>query len=106
MTEMANWRSITPHFRWHPMFYIHPQGRKFRKLLNKLHEFSGEVIAQRKKQSLSQIHEVTENSSDKKQRLSFLDLVLKTADDPSLVTDQDLRGLVDTFLFAVRNIII
>ncbi|KRT80979.1 cytochrome P450 [Oryctes borbonicus] len=97
MTEMAMWRSIRPHFRWHPMFYIHPQGRKFRKILKELHDFSSNVIAERKKRKDAVGNQ---NPPEQKKRLSFLDLVLQTAEDPNLISDKNLRDLVDTFLFA------
>ncbi|GJQ72804.1 hypothetical protein Trydic_g1454 [Trypoxylus dichotomus] len=101
MTEMAMWRSIRPHFRWHPMFYIHPQGRKFRKILKELHDFSNNVLAERKiRRNAIENQENLPNQQGRKKRLSFMDLVLETADDPNLISDKDMRDLVDTFLFA------
>ncbi|KAK9744643.1 Cytochrome P450 [Popillia japonica] len=110
MTEMAMWRSIKPHFRWHPMFYLHPKGRYFRKILKELHEFSGAVITERKKQRNNiEVEDTMEECLKKKKRLSFLDLkkrlsfldlVLQAADGPNAISDKNLRDLVDTFLFA------
>lgn len=97
------WRSIKPHFRWHPMFYLHPKGRYFRKILKELHEFSGAVITERKKQRNNiEVENTMEECLEKKKRLSFLDLVLQAADGPNAISDKNLRDLVDTFLFAVR----
>lgn len=102
MTELATWRNLKPYFRWHPMFYFHPQGRKFRNSLSELHTFSRKVIAERKKlrESKLEIEDVTENN--KKKRLSFLDIVIDATDKDTNLTDRDLQSLVDTILFAVR----
>ncbi|GJQ72802.1 hypothetical protein Trydic_g1452 [Trypoxylus dichotomus] len=70
ITELVMWRYWRPYIK-DMLFYLHPQGRRYN----------------------------TDGYTGKK-RSSFLDLVLEAKDNAGLVSDSDLKGLMNTFLLA------
>nr|QST15034.1 CYP4C34-like protein 2 [Diaphanosoma celebensis] len=73
-----------------------------------LHGFTDQVIKERKlehearrAQSQKNNNDVSEDtfSFEKKPRLAFLDLLISASDDGKLLSDQDIREEVDTFMF-------
>lgn len=81
------------------IYNLTPSGKEYNKCLETLHQFTLDVIKERKEQrknSSSTEGEVSEDGV--KKRKAFLDLLLDAGSD---LTDKDLREEVDTFMFAV-----
>lgn len=98
VTQLIMRRVVRP---WlHPSFiYKHTEdGKKFYNCLQKLHGYSTDVIQlrkmTRKQGQTGQVHRVL-----KKRRLAFLDLLLEANENENILTDQEIREEVDTFMF-------
>ncbi|KAB0798366.1 hypothetical protein PPYR_09359 [Photinus pyralis] len=72
-----------------------------RQVLEKLHQFTDSVIANRKKELLESNTDQDDEDSDFgiKKRLSFLDAMLKFKEDGKGISDEEIREEVDTFMF-------
>uniref|UniRef100_A0A182LRD2 Cytochrome P450 n=1 Tax=Anopheles culicifacies TaxID=139723 RepID=A0A182LRD2_9DIPT len=90
--------------------WLHPEwtfrrsalGRKQRDLLEVLHGYTRKVIRDRKQalqHTVSQGNQPAEDEYGRRKRLAFLDLLLQSATDTGLLTDEDIREEVDTFMF-------
>ncbi|XP_024083028.1 cytochrome P450 4V2-like [Cimex lectularius] len=80
-------------------FYLTPTGFRFKKVLQRLHTFTQNVITERK-----EIHEkeITSGLSahQLKKRKAFLDCLIELEiNNPGIFTEEDMREEVDTFLF-------
>ncbi|XP_050053918.1 cytochrome P450 4C1 isoform X1 [Aphis gossypii] len=83
------------------IFNLSNIGREFRKSLKLLHNFTENVIKERRK-ILEETAEQkkTDGKAGKKQIYSFLDLLVGVSkENPGTMTDKDIREEVDTFLF-------
>ncbi|XP_077993270.1 cytochrome P450 4F6-like [Glandiceps talaboti] len=79
------------------LYYLTPSGRKWRKALNEVHQYSAKVIKQRR-----QAMKIEEEQGKKSNRkyIDFLDILLAARDeDGKGLTDQEIRDEVDTFMF-------
>lgn len=104
MTELAMWRYWRPYFK-DPIFYLLPQGRQYRRILRDLQAFSAKVITY-KKQVLGRKEQAAiegKTLEDNALCRSFLDIVMEATDKQNIMSDSDLKSLVDTFLLAVRK---
>lgn len=84
----------------HPNF-IYKQtksGKQFYNCLQTLHGYSTDVILLRKATRQLQ-REVNDAVSYKKRRLAFLELLLEANEKENLLSDQEIREEVDTFMF-------
>ncbi|KAJ6644620.1 Cytochrome P450 4C1, partial [Pseudolycoriella hygida] len=84
--------------------YLHPEfiykrtatGRRFHHCMKVLHSFTNEVIENRKKTREANKQE----NVPVPKRKAFLDLILDANENQNILTDQDIREEVDTFMFA------
>lgn len=83
---------------------VHPNAYEQRKIVRELHEFTDNVITNRRKQLQSeQTLDINRNVEGvyTKQKMTFLDLLLNVTIDGKPLSDVDIREEVDTFMFEV-----
>lgn len=81
---------------------VHPNAYEQRKIVRELHEFTDNVITNRRKQLQSeQTLDINRNVEGvyTKQKMTFLDLLLNVTIDGKPLSDEDIREEVDTFMF-------
>jgi len=97
----------------HPdiIWKLSPQGRAEKKYLKTLHDFTENVISERRKlfnankaleQSLQDknISDDDQDLTGKKPRLAFLDLLLEVSQNGAVLTDEEIRNETDIFMVA------
>ncbi|KRT83099.1 cytochrome P450 [Oryctes borbonicus] len=99
ITEIAMWRYWQPWISDY-IFRFLPVGRRHKNLLDELHAFSKKVVDYRKEHEKNNTLLKPKDIGEKKKRLAFIDLVLDAAENKNLLSDSDLQGLADTFVFA------
>jgi cytochrome P450 family 4 len=102
---------LHPDFIWK----ISPEGRAEKKYLKVLHDFTENVITERRKlftqnkeleNSVKQLNKISDETNDddiigtKKHRLAFLDLLLEISDGGKVLTDEEIRNETDIFMVA------
>uniref|UniRef100_A0A2S2QDA3 Cytochrome p450 n=1 Tax=Sipha flava TaxID=143950 RepID=A0A2S2QDA3_9HEMI len=81
------------------VFYNSTPGKKFRKELKLLHDFTDKIIKERRA-VLENSEQKIVDENGKKRVYSFLDLLIGISkENPDTMTDRDIREEVDTFLF-------
>ncbi|KAK9886188.1 hypothetical protein WA026_015700 [Henosepilachna vigintioctopunctata] len=89
----------------HPnlLFKLSPSGREQQRNIRIVHEFAEKVIAERRER-IEKFGKEEMSLDDvllgKKKRLAFLDLLLQANMERNLLTTQEIREEVDTFMFA------
>lgn len=79
---------------------------KYSKYLNTLKTFTENIIRRRKLEKNSSAQLVREDIEyGIKKKVAFLDLLLELSEDGKVLSDQDIREEVDTFMFEVSNIL-
>ncbi|XP_014612686.1 PREDICTED: cytochrome P450 4C1-like isoform X1 [Polistes canadensis] len=116
--RIAAYRFIRPWYYVNCIFGLSSVGRLHKKVLNILHSFSKDIIAERKQfhektngkylyqfeetenidTSLQNLEETNTNSTQKK-RLSMLDLLIAASLNGNQIDDEGIREEVDTFMF-------
>ena len=83
------------------IFAITPGGFQWRKGLRTLHGYTNKVIAERKeeKRVMNDKERKKEDDVGVKKRYAFLDLLLEASDGGKVLSDEDIREEVDTFMF-------
>ncbi|XP_050537403.1 cytochrome P450 4C1-like [Daktulosphaira vitifoliae] len=80
------------------IFNLSKNGRDFHKSLKILHDFTENVIKEKREKLDSKKNLVNENGT--KKIYSFLELLIDVSkENPDIMTDKDIREEVDTFLF-------
>lgn len=98
-------RTFHPYLYSDIVWYNTSKGRLQQKYLEILHGFTRQVI-QKRKEKLMNGNAVEEKLTEedillgKKRRLVFLDLLLEANRDKQILTDEEIREEVDTFMFA------
>ncbi|KAJ9597715.1 hypothetical protein L9F63_011425, partial [Diploptera punctata] len=101
ISELLMTRMFTPWLFPDILYDLSPSGRRAKKLLKILHNFTDKVIKERKqKYKLERTNERDdEDGIGEKKKLTFLDLLLETSENGDTLTDEEIREEVDTFMF-------
>eukprot|EP00092_Neocalanus_flemingeri_P041348 GFUD01045022.1.p1 GENE.GFUD01045022.1~~GFUD01045022.1.p1 ORF type:complete len:502 (-),score=108.75 GFUD01045022.1:66-1571(-) len=81
------------------IFAITPLGFRMRKCLRTLHGFTSEVIKERKMENDNNHEVIIEDDVGVKKRHAFMDLLLEVSEGGKILSDEDIREEVDTFMF-------
>ncbi|KAL2714151.1 cytochrome P450 4C1-like isoform X2 [Vespula squamosa] len=117
-SKIVSYRIMRPWYHSNFIFSFSSLGRKQEKLLKTLHDFSSDIIAERRRfhqqtngKHLQNLEEMNENvgfaeepnGNDKnpmsKKKLAMLDLLIAASND-NQIDDKGIREEVDTFIFA------
>lgn len=98
--DLVIWRALRPYIG-DTLFRFLPQGRTYEKYRKILHDFSYKVIAERKEYLRKNKIVLANGTVKSRKRLSFLDLLLEVSENGSVLSDEEIREEVDTFMFAV-----
>ncbi|XP_066275239.1 cytochrome P450 4F2-like [Branchiostoma lanceolatum] len=97
MSQLVMLRARNPWMHLWPMYRLTPEGRKFVKLFNLVHQQADDIIKARR-EVLDR--EGREKAGRGSRYLDFLDILLTARDpDGGGLTDEEIRAEVDTFLF-------
>merc|ERR1711892_675591 len=81
------------------LFALTPAGFRMRKYLECMHSFTKEVIAERKKEAQDEKSDANKDDVGIKKRRAFLDLLIDASKGGTVLSDEDIREEVDTFMF-------
>uniref|UniRef100_A0A0C9RJA5 Cyp4c3_0 protein n=1 Tax=Fopius arisanus TaxID=64838 RepID=A0A0C9RJA5_9HYME len=88
---------------YHPdsLFRITPLYKKHQECIRVLHAFSSKVISERKGEILNNTenNNIDEVNGMKKKRLAFLDMLIEASENGTILSNEDIREEVDTFMF-------
>ncbi|KAK9744649.1 Cytochrome P450 [Popillia japonica] len=105
ISEIITWRFFRPYITDF-IFQFTPKGYAFQKHLKQVHNFTRKVVAERKKHlkdnnlnNESKANKANNKLLGKKERMSFLDLLLNSSESSDVLNDQDIAEEVDTFMF-------
>uniref|UniRef100_A0A8D1BD41 Uncharacterized protein n=1 Tax=Sus scrofa TaxID=9823 RepID=A0A8D1BD41_PIG len=83
------------------LYYLTPEGRRFRKACRLVHDFTDAVIQERRRTLISQGSQDFLRAKAKAKTLDFIDVLLLAKDeDGKGLSDEDIRAEADTFMFA------
>nr|UOU03282.1 cytochrome P450 4EC1 [Brachionus rubens] len=91
-SKLLNDRFNSPWQWWDPLYHLMPSGKEFKKCLGILHTFTRNVILKRDS-------EFDDVDFESKNKIAFLDILLKAKRDNPNMTFQDIQEEVDTFMF-------
>nr|XP_022910602.1 cytochrome P450 4C1-like [Onthophagus taurus]XP_022910603.1 cytochrome P450 4C1-like [Onthophagus taurus] len=96
-------RLTTPWLHPDFIFYKSTYGKEYNKYLTTLHNFTKQVIQDRKKTYKSDhLHSLSTSKDEDigiKKRQAFLDLFIEMSNKENALTDEEIREQVDTFMF-------
>ncbi|XP_008562724.1 PREDICTED: leukotriene-B(4) omega-hydroxylase 2-like, partial [Galeopterus variegatus] len=82
------------------LYHLTPDGRRFRKACNLVHDFTDAVIQERRRTLASQGVNDFLKTKTKAKTLDFIDVLLLAKDeDGKELSDEDIRAEADTFMF-------
>ncbi|KAF4517615.1 hypothetical protein B566_EDAN002846 [Ephemera danica] len=95
-------RMVTPFLFPGVIFHLSPYGRRQRKCLKVLHDFTNQVIRERKQERNLTVETETQIGDSSafggRKKIAFLDLLIEMQKRENF-TDEDIREEVDTFMF-------
>ncbi|XP_072803570.1 cytochrome P450 4F2-like isoform X1 [Vicugna pacos] len=82
------------------LYYLTPDGQRFRRACNLVHDFTDAVIQERRRTLTSQGSHDLLQAKAKTKTLDFIDVLLLAKDeDGKELSDEDIRAEADTFMF-------
>uniref|UniRef100_A0A8D8LUU7 Cytochrome P450 4C1 n=1 Tax=Cacopsylla melanoneura TaxID=428564 RepID=A0A8D8LUU7_9HEMI len=100
MCDLMTLRAQDPILYHDTFFYFSWAGYQTRKCLKTVHQFTENVIKERRAEYLGQKQKYSGKSESIKKRKAFLDFLIEFSEtDPTSMTDKDIREEVDTFMF-------
>lgn len=94
LSELVIHRSVRPYLCLDFVYNLTAKGKRFNHCLEILHSFTKKVIANRKR-----TREENKQEGVAAKKKAFLDLLLDANENKNILTDQDIREEVDTFMF-------
>ncbi|XP_012664933.1 cytochrome P450 4F6-like isoform X2 [Otolemur garnettii] len=83
------------------LYYLTPDGRRFRKACNMVHEFTDTIIQERRRTLQHQSVDDILKAKTKSKTLDFIDVLLLSKDENGKeLSDESIRAEADTFMFA------
>ncbi|XP_049765720.1 cytochrome P450 4C1-like [Schistocerca cancellata] len=102
VTELTMKRVLKPWLYPDFIFRMTPSGRQYYKCLDTVHQFSKQVITERRKErqrSALNVRALSQDNTGVKHRVAFLDLLLDMSMNGENLDDADIQEEVDTFMF-------
>ncbi|XP_023288054.1 cytochrome P450 4c3 [Orussus abietinus] len=81
------------------LFRLSPLYRKHQECIRILHGFSKKVISERRLEIKDECKNNNVVEAERKKKLAFLDLLIEASQGGSILSDEDIREEVDTFMF-------
>jgi len=99
-SEIVFQRQRSPWLWYDKLFHLTPMGAEWRHAVKIMHNFTNEVIRERKVYQENLENETNEDDDvGIKKRFAFLDLLIKQSQGGTVLSDEDIREEVDTFMF-------
>lgn len=99
-SELTTQRILRPWLYPDFIYFRTHNGRRFKECVNILHSFTKKVISERKMKKKETTSSITEEKDfGAKKRTAFLDLLLEANKEEKVLTDEEIREEVDTFMF-------
>ncbi|XP_067120777.1 uncharacterized protein [Centruroides vittatus] len=104
MDSLVTERVMYPWYQFDFIYYLTSAGKKFKRYVNIIHNFTRQVISERKEEFIKILKELKDGSEEdvflqKKEKKPFLDLLLHHHLIHGDITEEDIREEVDTFMF-------
>ncbi|XP_033217450.1 cytochrome P450 4C1-like isoform X2 [Belonocnema kinseyi] len=102
MGDFIFFRLLRPWFHFDWLFSITPSGFKQRKIIKILHDFSTQIIDDRKKyheEAFPIQKSEAEDEVFEKKRMAMLDVIISASKNTGIIDDEGIREEVDTFVF-------
>lgn len=104
-SKLVIYRVIRPWLYFNLTWMFHPSCWYERKLIRTMHQFTENVIIERKKTFAGSItNKIEDFQYIAKRKLAMLDLLLSAKADGFLIDDEGIREEVDTFTFEVSYV--
>ncbi|XP_036613813.1 cytochrome P450 4F3-like [Trichosurus vulpecula] len=93
-------RANQPLLLWDAVYYLTSQGRHFSRACRLVHDFSNDVIQERRRILAQQGSEAFLRNKGKSKTIDFIDILLLAKDeDGKVLSDKDIQAEADTFMF-------
>ncbi|KAK7864372.1 hypothetical protein R5R35_010971 [Gryllus longicercus] len=101
ISEIIIRRMLRPWLRNDFVYSFTKDGKRYKECLEILHSFTTKVIREKKANLKNQTtqQETQHDDLGRKRRVAFLDLLLEASQGDTVLSDEDIREEVDTFMF-------